>query len=225
MPITSWNIEDRPREKFEANGPNTLSKAELLAILVGSGSTKKTAVELMRDILSDHNDSIHELERLSVKELCKYDGVGPAKAITILAACAIANRYAREDIKERQQMNESDLIYRYYNTRIGNLPHEECHLMLLDNNLRMIGSHLLSKGGLTAASVDIREVAKAAVVSNATAVVLCHNHPSGAPNPSRQDDDLTHRIKEALALLNIRLIDHLVVCANSYYSYQEHQRL
>lgn len=222
--ITSWNDEDKPREKFESCGPEALSKAELMAILVGSGSTKMTVVELMRKILGDHNDSIHEIERLSVKQLEEYDGIGPAKAITILAACAIANRYAAERVNH-QKMSSSEEIAAYFSTRIANLPHEECHVMLLDNSLKLISSHLISKGGLASTSVDVRQVMKEAIVRNSTSIVLCHNHPSGSLTPSRHDDDLTQRVKSAAQTLNIQLMDHIIVSTEGYYSYYEHGKL
>lgn len=222
--ITSWNDEDKPREKFEANGPDALSKAELLAILVGSGSAKMTVVELMRKILADHNDSIHEIERLSIQQLKGYDGIGPAKAITILAACAIANRYAAERINHKK-MDSAQSIAAYFSTRIANLPHEECHVMLLDNSLRLIGSHLVSKGGLASTSVDVRQVMKDAIIHNSTAIVLCHNHPSGSLTPSRQDDELTQRVFRAAQTLSINVLDHIIVSTEGYYSYQENGKI
>lgn len=222
--ITSWNDEDKPREKFEANGPDALSKAELLAILVGSGSAKMTVVELMRKILADHNDSIHEIERLSIQQLKGYDGIGPAKAITILAACAIANRYAAERINHKK-MDSAQSIAAYFSTRIANLPHEECHVMLLDNSLRLIGSHLVSKGGLASTSVDVRQVMKDAIIHNSTAIVLCHNHPSGSLTPSRQDDELTQRVLRAAQTLSINVLDHIIVSTEGYYSYQENGKI
>lgn len=222
--ITSWNDEDKPREKFEANGSDALSKAELLAILVGSGSAKMTVVELMRKILADHNDSIHEIERLSIQQLKGYDGIGPAKAITILAACAIANRYAAERINHKK-MDSAQSIAAYFSTRIANLPHEECHVMLLDNSLRLIGSHLVSKGGLASTSVDVRQVMKDAIIHNSTAIVLCHNHPSGSLTPSRQDDELTQRVLRAAQTLSINVLDHIIVSTEGYYSYQENGKI
>lgn len=222
--ITSWNDEDKPREKFESCGPEALSKAELMAILVGSGSTKMTVVELMRKILGDHNDSIHEIERLSVKQLEEYDGIGPAKAITILAACAIANRYAAERVNH-QKMSSSEEIAAYFSTRIANLPHEECHVMLLDNSLKLISSHLISKGGLASTSVDVRQVMKEAIVRNSTSIVLCHNHPSGSLVPSRHDDDLTQRVKTATQTLGIHFLDHIIVSVEGHYSYRENGKL
>lgn len=222
--ITSWNDEDKPREKFGANGPEALSKAELLAILVGSGSTKMTVVDLMRKILADHNDNIHEIERLSVKELCQYDGIGPAKAVTILAACAIANRYAAERV-DRKKMDTAESIANYFSPRIANLGYEECHIMMLDNNLNLICSRLLSRGGLASTSVDVRSAMKEALLASATAIVLCHNHPSGALHPSKHDDDLTDRINTAAKTLNIRMLDHIIVSTDGYYSYQENGNL
>lgn len=225
MALTSWNEDDRPREKFIANGPEALSKAELLAILVGSGSTKLTVVELMRLILSDHNDSIHEVERLSVDQLCEYDGIGPAKAVTILAACAIANRYAREGSALRPIMDSAEPIAEYFSSRIANLPYEECHVMLLDNALKLIGSRMISSGGLASTSVDVRKVMKEAITRDATSIVLCHNHPSGSLTASHHDDNLTNRVRTAAAALGIHFIDHIIVSTEGYYSYAESGKL
>lgn len=225
MSITSWNAEDRPREKFAALGATALSKAELLAILVGSGSTDLSAVELMRQILTDHHNSIHELERLTVEQLCAYKGIGPAKAVTILAACALACRYASEEIAPRSKMDNAEVISRYFSPLIANLGHEECHVMLLDNSLRLIASRCVSVGGLSSASVDVRKVMKDAVLSDASALVLCHNHPSGSLTPSRSDDDLTRRVREAATAVGLRMLDHIIVSTGGYYSYQENGKL
>lgn len=223
--ITSWSDEDKPREKFEAYGPEALSKAELLAILVGSGTTKMTVVELMRQILADHNDSFHEIERLSAKQLQKeYDGIGPAKAITILAACAIANRYAAEKVNHRK-METSEQIAAYFRSRIGNLPYEECHVMMLDNSLRLIGSQMISKGGIASAAVDVREVMREAILHRATAIVLCHNHPSGSLTPSSNDDQLTDRVATAARAMDIHMLDHIIVTATDYYSYKDYGKI
>lgn len=225
MAITSWNLEDRPREKFAERGATALSKAELLAILVGSGTPESSAVELMRQILSDHHDSIHEMERLTVEQLCAYKGIGPAKAVTILAACALAGRYAAEDITPRTKMDNAEVISRYFSARIANLSHEECHVMFLDNSLRLIGSKCASIGGLASTSVDVRKVMKDAVLSDATALVLCHNHPSGSLNPSRADDDLTRRVHAAATAIGLRMLDHIIVSVDGYYSYQENGKI
>lgn len=222
--ITSWSDEDKPREKFETNGPEALSKAELLAILVGSGTTKMTVVELMRQILADHHDSIHEIERLSLKQLQEYDGIGPAKAVTILAACAIANRYAAEKV-DHSKMEAPEQIAAYFRSRIGNLPHEECHVMLLDNSLSLIGSQMVSKGGIASTSVDVREVIREALLHRATAIVLCHNHPSGSLTPSTNDDQLTHRVATAARAMDIHMLDHIIVTATDYYSYQDNGKI
>lgn len=225
MALTSWNEDDRPREKFIANGPESLSKAELLAILVGSGSTKMTVVELMRQILSDHNDSFHEVERLTVDQLGKYDGIGPAKAVTILAACAIANRYAREGTAPRPVMSSAESIAEYFSSRIANLPYEECHVMMLDNSLKLIASRMISSGGLASTSVDVRKVMKEAITRDATSIVLCHNHPSGSLTASHHDDNLTNRVRTAAAALGIHFIDHIIVSTEGYYSYAESGKL
>lgn len=225
MDIKSWDIEDRPREKFLAYGSATLSKAELLAILVGSGLPGTNVVDLMREILADNNDCLHEVERMSVAQLCQYDGIGPAKAVTILAACAIANRYAGETLVARKLMDNAPDIAEYFSPRIANLAHEECHVMLLNSRLQFIGCQLISKGGLASTSVDVRQVMKEAVLHDASAIVLCHNHPSGSLTPSTADDNLTQRVANAAYALNIRMLDHIIVSTDGYYSYQENGKI
>lgn len=230
MAITDWSMEDRPRERFMANGPAALSKAELLAILVGSGSRKMSAVEMMRLILSEHGDSIHRIERLTVEQLCaeyrdRGIGLGPAKAVTILAACAIARRYAQEEADNSSPMDSSERIAAYFSPILANLPHEECHVMLLSNTLHLLSSQRIAMGGLTATTVDVRILCKQALLHNATAIALCHNHPSGSLTPSRQDDNLTRQVREAAQTLGIRLIDHIIVSTRGYYSYNDQGKL
>lgn len=224
MAITEWSEEDRPREKMMEHGPNALSKAELLAILVGSGTPKVSAVELMRNVLNSCDNSLHRLEHQSVEQLQKFNGVGPAKAVTILAACALAHRYAEENVDRGETVDAPEKIAAYFKPRIGHLPYEECHIMLLDNSLHLLGSNMVGSGGLTGTLVDVRKVMKEAVLRDAAALALCHNHPSGSLTPSPQDDDLTNRIRTACNTLSIRMIDHVIVTTQGYYSYTENNR-
>lgn len=223
--IKNWAPEDRPRERLLLNGAETLSKAELLAILIGSGVPGKSAVEVMRGILSDYGDSLMLLAKASVQELMRYEGIGEAKAVTILAACQLANQRLKENLPERMHIRTSADIHEYLRPMMQDLTIEECHLLLLDQGMRVKGFVLLSRGGIAAVSVDVRELLRHALLAQATDVVLCHNHPSGRINPSREDDNLTRKASEACKAVGIRLTDHVIFAGNTYYSYQDHGKL
>lgn len=223
--IKSWAKDDRPREKMMAHGADSLSNAELLAILIGSGVPGMSAVELMRKVLSDHGDSLRLLGKAPLEELMRYRGLGDAKAIKILAACTLAGRRMREEYKERDRLVSSEDAFRYFLPRMQELTVEECHLLLLDNGLHMMGSVMLSHGGLTGASVDVRELLRHALLAQATAVVLCHNHPSGNTTPSAEDNRLTESVGRACKAVGIRLLDHIILGNGKYYSYSDNEKL
>ena len=223
--IKNWAPEDRPRERLLANGAETLSKAELLAILIGSGVPGKSAVDVMRTILSDYGDSLMQLGKASVKDLMRYNGIGEAKAVTIVAACQLANQRLKENLPERMVIKTSADMVAYFRPRMQDLTIEECHLLLLNQGLSVIGSALLSRGGIASTSVDVRLLLRHALLAQATSVVLCHNHPSGRMNPSREDDDLTRKSAEACKAVGIRFVDHIIFAGNNYYSYLENGKL
>lgn len=225
LKITDWALEDRPREKMMAKGAQALSNAELMAILIGSGVPGISAVDLMRKILSDYNDSLKLLGRSTVKELCRYKGMGEAKAITVLAACQLAQRRLNEQAMEKRAIVSSRDIYEYFLPIMQDLPHEECHLLLMHQNLRVIGETLLSRGGITGTAVDVRLLLKKALLADAPVVALCHNHPSGSIRPSEQDNELTRSVQKACKQLGIRLLDHVIVADGDYYSYQENGKI
>jgi len=222
--ITDWTPDDRPREKFAAQGPKALTAAELLGILIGSGSPHETAVGLMKRILADQNGSLRTLGRMSIEELCRYNGVGPAKAITILAACELGRRRAEEPPEERPKMTSSQHIYEIFK-RLEDNDVEEFYVMLLSQSLRLIGTSCIGRGGLTHTATDLRLILREAILSKATAIAICHNHPSGNPCPSIADDQLTARIQRACKTMDIRLIDHLVIGDGTYYSYNDEGKL
>lgn len=219
--IKDWAPEDRPRERLLANGVETLSKAELLAILIGSGVQGKSAVEVMRTILSDYEDNLMLLSRASVQELMRYEGIGEAKAVTIVAACQLANQRLKEDLPQRMYIRTSADVHKFFIHKMQDLSIEECHLLLLDQGLGVKGSVMLSRGGITGTSVDVRCLLRHAILSQAVAVVLCHNHPSGRVQPSHEDDNLTNRVSEACGAVGIRFMDHVIFAGNDYYSYQD----
>ena len=219
--IKNWDPEDRPRERLLANGASTLSKAELLAILIGSGVPGKSAVDIMRTILSDYGDSLMSLGKASVQDLMRYEGIGEAKAVTIIAACQLANQRLKEELPQKMHIASSADTFEYFRPRMQDLTIEECHLLLLDQGMNVKGSVLLSRGGIAGASVDVRCLLRQAILGQAVAVVLCHNHPSGRTNPSREDDNLTKKAAEACQAVGIRFVDHIIFAGNDYYSYQE----
>lgn len=222
--ITDLALDDRPREKFIANGATALTTSELLAILIGSGNTDENAVGLMQRIMGDCEGSLTQLGRKTIAELCQYKGVGPAKAITILAACEIGVRRGGEtDLRTR--VKDSSDIYAYFKPKMQDLPHEESHVLLLNQNLTIIGSKLIGRGGITGTVVDVRMLLKEALMANATNIALAHNHPSGNLRPSREDDRITEKIKTAARTMDINLIDHIIVTDNGYYSYQDEGRI
>ena len=223
--INEWAEEDRPREKLMRLGADALSNAELLAILIGSGSTKETAVELMKRVLKDCDNNLNTLGKMGIKELCNYNGVGEAKAITILAACELGKRRAREKAAERPDLGSATAIYNYMHPRMQDLDTEEAWILLMNQNYKLLKAERLSHGGITETAVDVRIIMKEALLHNATIIALCHNHPSNNISPSRDDDLLTKRIKGACDIMRIYFLDHIIVCDGIYYSYKEQGRL
>ena len=225
LSIAQWDEADRPREKLERLGPQALSNAELLAILIGSGSADESAVDLMRRVLQDCGGSLRRLGRTPMAALCVYKGIGPAKAVTLMAACELGRRRAAEPAEQRPQMATSRDIYNYFLPLMQDLPTEECHVMLLNQQLRLIGSRCVGRGGLSSTLVDVRCVMYEAITARASALALCHNHPSGATRPSADDDRLTERVAQAARLLDVRLVDHIVLAEGGYFSYADEGRL
>ena len=197
LTIAHWSEDDQPREKLRDKGPQALSNAELLAILIGSGTPGTSAVELMQEVLKDCNNNLNTLGKLSIRDLCTYKGIGEAKAITILAACELGKR--------RQQ----------------DLDVEEFWALLLNQNYRLIKKVRISHGGISETSVDVRIIIKEAVLANATILAVCHNHPSGSLTPSRQDEELTKTILRACNLMRISFMDHVIITDGHYYSFHE----
>lgn len=223
--INQWAEEDRPREKMMLHGAGALSNAELLAILIGSGSTDESAVELMRKVLADYRNSLSELGKSGVEELCRYKGIGPAKAITLLAASELGRRRKEEGTLERLQIRSSEDIYRLFYPLMCDLPVEECWVLLLNQAGKVIDRIRISQGGLASTAVDIRCVLREALIRRAVSMVLCHNHPSGNLRPSREDDRLTESLRQAAVTVNLRLLDHVIVTDGKYYSYADEGRV
>lgn len=223
--INQWAEDDRPREKMERLGPQALSDAELLAILVGSGSSKEDAVTLMKRILSDCNNNLNTLGKMTIQQLCEYNGVGPAKAITILAACELGKRRQMEKPEERPDLGTATKIYNHMHPVLQDCDVEEFWLLLMNQNKRLIKQVRISHGGITETAVDIRIIMREAVLANATIIAVCHNHPSGNLRPSQYDNDLTAQLQRACQLMRIHFMDHVIVTDGAYFSYHESGRL
>jgi len=223
--INQWAEEDRPREKMERQGAQALTDAELLAILVGSGSPQEDAVSLMKRILNDCNNNLNTLGKLTIRDLCLYNGVGPAKAITILAACELGKRRQMDRPEERPDLGTATKIYNHMHPLLQDCDVEEFWLLLMNQNYRLIKKIRISHGGITETAVDIRIIMREAVLANATILAVCHNHPSGNLRPSTHDNDLTVQIQRACKLMRIHFMDHVILTDGSYFSYQETGRL
>jgi len=223
--INQWALEDRPREKLERLGAQALSDAELLAILVGSGSPQEDAVSLMKRILGECNNNLNTLGKMSISDLCKFNGVGPAKAITILAACELGKRRQMEKPEERPDLGTATRIYNHMHPLLQDLDIEEFWLLLMNQNHRLIKKVRIAHGGISEVTVDIRIIIREAVLCNATILAVCHNHPSGSLRPSQADNDLTRSIQQACTIMRIKFLDHVIVTDGSYFSYHEAGRI
>ena len=222
--IKQWAEEDRPREKMVKLGTEALSDAELLAILIGKGSAKEDAVSLMKRILADCKNNLNTLGKMSIRELCHYNGIGEAKAISILAACELGKRRQMESPEERPDLGTATRIYNHMHPVMQDLDVEEFWVLLMNQHYRLIKKVKISHGGITETAVDIRIIMKEAVLANATILAVCHNHPSGNLSPSSQDDQLTKVIKRACELMRIHFLDHVIITDGQYYSYHESGR-
>ena len=223
--INQWALEDRPREKLERLGAQALSDAELLAILVGSGSPQEDAVSLMKRILGECNNNLNTLGKMSISDLCKFNGVGPAKAITILAACELGKRRQMEKPEERPDLGTATRIYNHMHPLLQDFDVEEFWLLLMNQNHRLIKKVRIAHGGISEVTVDIRIIIREAVLCNATILAVCHNHPSGSLRPSQADNDLTRSIQQACTVMRIKFLDHVIVTDGSYFSYHEAGRI
>ena len=219
LSINQWAEEDRPREKLMRLGASALSDAELLAILVGSGSTKEDALTLMKRILADCNNNLNTLGKMTLRQLCEYNGVGEAKAITILAACELGKRRQMESPEERPDLGTATRIYNHMHPMMQDLDVEEFWLLLMNQNYRLIKKVRISHGGITEVAVDIRIIMREAVLANATIMAVCHNHPSGSLRPSQQDNQLTNNLKSACDVMRIYFLDHVIITDGHYFKF------
>lgn len=224
-PIRTWNEDDRPREKLELKGRTQLSDAELVAILLGSGTRKESAVELGRRLLQRVNNNLVELGKMSLKEMQEINGIGPVKAITLTAAIELGRRRQEAAPIQRQHIRASSDLYEIFGPRIGDLPHEEFWVMSLNRSNKILNTKRIGSGGISSTIADIRLILKFVLECNASALVLCHNHPSGNLNPSEQDKRLTQSVKKAVSYLDIDLIDHIIVTEAGFFSFADEGQL
>lgn len=225
MPIKSWAEDDRPREKMLLKGKTALSDAELVAILIGSGSKNESAVTLSKRILASIDNNLNSLGKLSVLELQKFKGIGEAKAISIITALELGRRRRLEEALELPIITSSKAVFNIMQPLIGELQHEEFWIVYLNNSNKVIYKDQLSKGGLTGTLVDVRLVFKKGIELNATSIILCHNHPSGKLQPSSADKQITFKLVKAGETLDIKVLDHLIVTENAYFSFADENLL
>lgn len=223
--IKNWNEDDQPREKLLLKGRTALSDAELIAILIGSGSRNESAVSLSQRILASADNNLSELGRLSISELMEFKGIGEAKAISISAAMELGRRRRTGEALERKKIISSNSVFEFVQPIIGELPHEEFWILYLNNSNKVIKSAQLSKGGITGTVVDIRLAFKEALQLGAVGVILAHNHPSGTLKPSQADIQLTKKLKTAGESLDIKVLDHLIITEKAYFSFADENML
>lgn len=226
LPIKEWALEDRPREKMLQKGVSSLSDAELLAILIGSGNSDESAVQLSQRILHSVGNNLNSLGKRSIKELTNgFKGIGEAKAITIAAAMELGRRRNNSERPRQAGITCSMDANLLFKSLLCDLPHEELWVALTSQSGKVIEKIKVSQGGVNETAADIRLIMKAAVVSLASGIILCHNHPSGNLTPSKQDDTLTVRLQNAANLMGIKLLDHIIIADNRYYSYADEGKL
>ena len=219
--IRQWAKDDRPREKLLFNGAATLSDSELLAILIHKGSREKSAVDLAKEILKLSKDNLSELGKLSVKDLMKVKGVGEAKAISIAAALELGRRRQTSGTLQKKIISTSNDIADYCIAKLRDYRHEVFAVMYLNRANKINHFEIVSEGGITGTVADPRIILKKALEEDAISIILCHNHPSGSLKPSRADEDLTHKIKEAAKYFDIRVLDHMIVSDAGYFSFAD----
>ncbi len=223
--IKNWSQDDQPREKLRDKGRATLSDAELVAILIGSGNTDESAVDLSKRILASVGNNLNELGKLSLKQLMEFKGIGEAKAISIIAAMELGRRKRGEEALKKHKITSSRSVFELMQPIIGELPHEEFWIIYVNNSNKVIRKNQLSKGGITGTLVDVRIVLKIALEVGATGIILVHNHPSGTLNPSEADKQLTKKLKTAGESLDIKVLDHLIITEKAYFSFADENLL
>ena len=219
--IKNWSQDDQPREKLRDKGKLTLSDAELVAILIGCGNRNESAVDLCKRILASVDNNLNALGKVSLKHLMEFNGIGEAKAITITAALELGRRRKFEDAVKQEKITSSRDVYDIMQPVLGELSHEEFWVIYLNNSNKVLQKQQLSKGGITGTLVDVRLVLKQALEVGATALILCHNHPSGTLKASEADKKITQNLKTAGLSLDIKVLDHIIVTEKAYFSFAD----
>ncbi len=220
--IKSWAEDDRPREKYILKGRSSLSDAEILAILIGSGTKKMSAVELAQQLLASSNNNLADVFRLTLHDLLKFNGIGEAKAITLLAAFELSRRREKQVGSAKVRLTSSSEVYRYMQHHFQSLHHEEFHIILLNRANDVIGSKQVSIGGFSGTVADGKVIFKMAIEIGAQAIILAHNHPSGQLKPSDADKSLTKKLSEFGKYIDLPILDHLIFTDNGYFSFSDH---
>jgi len=226
LKITQWAEEDRPREKMLLKGVSALSDAELLAILIGSGNKNETAVELSQRILLLVDNNLNSLGKLEINDLIKnFNGIGEAKAITIAAALELGKRRKLSEVEKQTTIQWSRDIYNLFHPILSDLRHEETWILLLNKSNKVIKRVLISRGNIDNTFIDIKLILKEAINNLSPKVIMCHNHPNNDATPSKNDDLVTFKLRDAAAMMDVALLDHVIICDGDYYSYKDHSKL
>ncbi|MDY0255193.1 MAG: DNA repair protein RadC [Tenuifilaceae bacterium] len=225
LTIKEWAVDDRPREKMISKGVASLSDAELMAILIGSGTKNETAVAIAQRILSSANNNLNELGKFSLKDFTKTKGIGQAKGVTIMAALELGRRRKISEAINRKQITSSNDVIELFQPLLADLPHEEFWVLLLNRANRIIERVRISEGGFTATIVDIRKIMRTALDHQAIGIILCHNHPSGNNHPSDDDQKITQKLKQAASTLDISLLDHVIITDQKCFSFADNNLL
>jgi DNA repair protein RadC len=225
LTIKEWSVQDRPREKYAKNGAVALSDAELIAILLRTGNTAESAVDLAKKLLATSGNSLNALSDMSLRDLSRIKGIGQAKAIALLTAFELGKRIRAEKVEESLQILNSRDVVNLMQDKIAHLDHEEFWAIYLSQANRILQTCQISKGGISSTGVDTRIVIQEAVLNKATQIILCHNHPSGSVRPSRADIQLTEKLHHAAELMDLILVDHIIIHKERYYSFVEEGRL
>jgi DNA repair protein RadC len=219
--ITDWAVEDRPREKLIQKGSSSLSDAELLAILINSGTKDRSAVDLGRELLGIVNNNLNSLGKLTIADIKKIRGIGTARAVTIAASLELGRRRKMAEVQDVPQIRSSKDVADIFQPLLSDLLHEEFWILFLNRSNKVINKMKLSQGGISGTVTDVRIVMKKAIEYLASGIIVCHNHPSGNLNPSESDSKITQKIKEAGNLMDIQLLDHLIISDKDYYSFAD----
>lgn len=221
LKITDWALEDRPREKLYLKGPSALSDAELLGILINSGTKQKSAVDLGRELLSLAGNNLNRLGKLGISDITKIRGIGTARAVTIAAALELGRRRKLAEVPSDVQIKSSKDVFDLTGPLLSDLQHEEFWILFLNRANKVIERMKLSQGGISGTVTDVRIIMKKALEYLASGIIVCHNHPSGNLTPSDADMKITRKIKEAGDLMDIQLLDHLIISEKEYYSFAD----